>query len=192
MTEREWPADGEKTDSELAVSAAKGNERDFREIMSRYRSRIMSICLRMLKNGTEAQEAAQDTFVKIYFHLRDYDPKKGFSAWAGSIAINECRDRLRKRARYSRTFREITDSDADETGKHSDDEYELKKQVEAVEEAIERLPEKLREVLVLKAYGEYSYEDIAGILKIRIGTVMSRLYRAREKLTELLEKDKLI
>ena len=190
MIERELPTDGGKTDNELAVSAAKGNERDFREIISRYRTKIMAVCLRMLKNRTEAQEAAQDTFVKIYFHLRDYDPERGFSAWAGSIAINECRDRLRKRARYSRTFREINDSDLDDRGHGSEDEYELKRQVETVEAAIEQLPDKLKEVLVLKAYGEYSYEDIARTLNIRTGTVMSRLFRAREKLAEIMDKDK--
>ena len=109
MTGQGTPADKTKTDSELAVSALGGNERDFREIISRFRPRILSICLRMLKNQTEATEAAQDTFVKIYFHLRDYDPEKSFSSWAASIAINECRDRLRKRARFSQTFRELTE-----------------------------------------------------------------------------------
>jgi len=192
MTEQQLPADKGKTDNELAVSALSGNERDFREIISRYRPRILSICLRMLKNSTEATEAAQDTFVKIYFHLRDYDPEKDFSSWAASIAINECRDRLRKRSRFSQTFRELTDRDVDLTQTQADTDYESKRRVQLVEKAIEQLPEKLKEVLVLKAYSEYSYEEIAEILKIKTGTVMSRLFRAREKLTEILEKENLI
>jgi len=192
MTEQQLPADKGKTDNELAVSALSGNERDFREIISRYRPRILSICLRMLKNSTEATEAAQDTFVKIYFHLRDYDPEKDFSSWAASIAINECRDRLRKRSRFSQTFRDLTDRDVDLTQTQADTDYESKRRVQLVEKAIEQLPEKLKEVLVLKAYSEYSYEEIAEILKIKTGTVMSRLFRAREKLTEILEKENLI
>lgn len=192
MTGQELPAGKGKTDNELAVSALNGNERDFREIISRFRPRILSICLRMLKNSTEATEAAQDTFVKIYFHLRDYDPAKSFSSWAASIAINECRDRLRKRARFSQTFRELTERDVDRSQTRADTDYESKRQVELVEKAIEQLPEKLKEVLVLKAYSEYSYEEIAEILKIKTGTVMSRLFRAREKLTEILEKENLI
>jgi RNA polymerase sigma-70 factor (ECF subfamily) len=159
---------------------------------SRFRPRILSICLRMLKNSTEATEAAQDTFVKIYFHLRDYDPEKSFASWAASIAINECRDRLRKRARFSQTFRELTDRDVNRAQTSADTDYESKRQVELVEKAIEQLPDKLKEVLVLKAYSEYSYEEIAEILKIKTGTVMSRLFRAREKLTEILEKENLI
>jgi RNA polymerase sigma-70 factor (ECF subfamily) len=192
MTGQGLPADQGKTDNQLAVSALNGNERDFREIISRFRPRILSICLRMLKNSTEATEAAQDTFVKIYFHLRDYDPEKSFSSWAASIAINECRDRLRKRARFSQTFRELTERDVDRTQTRADTDYESKRQVELVEKAIEQLPEKLKEVLVLKAYSEYSYEEIAEVLKIKTGTVMSRLFRAREKLTEILEKENLI
>ncbi len=186
------PAGSENSDNELAVSASNGNERAFREIISRYKPKILSICLKMLKNSTEATEAAQDTFVKIYFHLRDYDPEKSFSSWAASIAINECRDRLRKRTRYNQTFRELTDRDVDLKQAQADDGYESKKRVELVEKVIEKLPEKLKEVLVLKAYGEYSYEAIAEILKIKTGTVMSRLFRAREKLTEILEKDNLL
>jgi RNA polymerase sigma-70 factor (ECF subfamily) len=192
MTGQGLPADQGKTDNELAVSALNGNERDFREIISRFRPRILSICLRMLKNSTEATEAAQDTFVKIYFHLRDYDPEKSFASWAASIAINECRDRLRKRARFSQTFRELTDRDVNRAQTSADTDYESKRQVELVEKAIEQLPDKLKEVLVLKAYSEYSYEEIAEILKIKTGTVMSRLFRAREKLTEILEKENLI
>ncbi|UCC78401.1 MAG: RNA polymerase sigma factor [Candidatus Zixiibacteriota bacterium] len=189
MTGQELPAAG---DNELAASASKGNERAFREIISRFRPRILSICLKMLKNSTEATEAAQDTFVKIYFHLKDYDPEKSFSSWAASIAMNECRDRLRKRKRYSQTFRELSDIDVDTRQTYADEDYESQKRVKRVEDAIEKLPEKLKEVLVLKAYGDYSYEEIAGILKIKIGTVMSRLFRAREKLTEMLEKENLI
>jgi RNA polymerase sigma factor (sigma-70 family) len=190
MTGQELPAGGERSDSELAVSASRGNERAFREIISRYRPRIFSICLRMLRNKTEAMEAAQDTFVKIYFHLRDYDSERNFASWAASIAVNECRDILRKRTRFSQTFRELTDRDADLRQPNAGENYDLKKRVELVETAIDKLPEKLKEVLVLKAYGEYSYEEIAAILKIKTGTVMSRLFRAREKLTELLNEDK--
>ena len=186
------PPDGGKTDNELAVEASRGSEKAFREILSRNRSKILSICLRMLKNSTEAGEAAQDTFVKIYFHLKDYDPERSFSSWAASIAINECRDRLRKRTRFSQTFREITDFDIDRNQRPADNVYENRSRVEQVEKGIEALPENLKEVLVLKAYSEFSYEEIAEILKIKTGTVMSRLFRAREKLTEILKKDNLI
>ena len=186
------PSDSGKPDNELAVSASQGNEEAFREILNRNRSKILSICLRMLKNSTEAAEAAQDSFVKIYFHLKEFDPERNFSSWAATIAINECRDKLRKRARFNQTFREITEVDIDRNQPSADNVYENKGRVEQVEKAIEQLPGKLKETLVLKAYGEYSYDEIAEILKIKTGTVMSRLFRAREKLTEMLKRDNLI
>ena len=178
----------ERTDGELAVLASEGNEKAFREILERYRQKILAISVRMLKNSTEAEEAAQDSFVKIYIHLKDFDPDREFAPWAAGIAINECRDRLRKRGRFKRRFREITDRDIDRTQVPVDTSYENKKRVESVEYAIEKLPEKLREVLVLRAYADYSYDQIAAALKIRVGTVMSRLHRAREKLTEILNR----
>lgn len=85
-------------------------------------------------------------------------------------------------------FREITDQDVDSRQGDAGDELATKETVRKVEEAIERLPGKLREVLILKAYADYSYEEIARALNIKIGTVMSRLHRSREKLTEILER----
>jgi RNA polymerase sigma-70 factor (ECF subfamily) len=142
----------------------------------------------MLKNRTEAEEAAQDSFVKLYYHLKDFDLSRSFAAWAASIAMNECRDRLRKRARASRAFRDITEADGmcDPANTAEIDEAKIK--LEDVEKALDQLPKKLKEVIVLKAYAEYSYDDIARILKVRIGTVMSRLFRARQKLTEILDR----
>ena len=177
-------------DAKLVAAAAKGNNKAFRELLERYRTKILAICIRMLKNKTEAEEAAQDSFVKIYFHLKDFDMTRNFNVWAASIAVNECRDRLRKRSRYSRIFRDIEEADAASTptmiGADCDEQENLKQ----VEAALEELPEKLKEVIVLKAYSDYSYDEIAAILKIRIGTVMSRLFRARQKLSEILGKVK--
>jgi RNA polymerase sigma-70 factor (ECF subfamily) len=175
-------------DGELVELVKNGDEAAFRVILNRYRERILAICLRMLKNRTEAEEAAQDTFVKIYLHVSDFDPARPFSGWAARIAMNECRDRLRKRSRFKKMFREITDKDTDSRQGTPSDEIAVRETVRNVEKAIEQLPGKLREVLILKAYADYSYEEIAGILNIRIGTVMSRLHRSREKLTEILKR----
>jgi len=173
-------------DAELAGSASKGNERAFRQLLERHRQRILGICWRMLNDRIEAEEAAQDSFVKIYLHLGEYDPGRSFSTWAASIAINECRDRLRRRSRAARRFRELSENDAATGDTAGVAENEVGARLKLVEDAIERLPGKLKEVLVLKAYGDHSYEEMASILKIRIGTVMSRLFRARQKLTEMI------
>lgn len=178
----------DKTDGELVVRAIDGDEKAFREILSRYRQKVLAICLRMLKNRVEAEEAAQDTFVKLYLHLDKYDQQRALMAWIAGIAINECRDRLRSRARFKRRFREIDEDNPEAAGIVEDDTYEKKAVVESVEKAIEELPARLKEIIVLRAYADYSYEEIAATLKVRTGTVMSRLYRAREKLTEIMKR----
>jgi len=177
----------EMPDGLLVDLAIGGDEKAFRELLRRYRERILAISLRMLKNKTEAEEAAQDSFVKIYFHLADFDKTRDFSAWAAGITINECRDRLRKRSRSQKIFREIGESDTDSQQVLPNDEFAIRAKIEAVEIGIEQLPLKLREALVLRAYADYSYEEIAAILTIRIGTVMSRLHRARQRLIEILK-----
>jgi RNA polymerase sigma-70 factor (ECF subfamily) len=177
----------DKTDNELAVLARQGNERAFREILGRYRLKLIGICMRMLRNKTEAEEAAQDSFVKVYTHLSDFDPERNFAAWIAGITINECRDRLRKRSRFKKTFVETSDLINQSAAAPEKIDLESKARLDAVEKAIEKLPEKLKEVLVLKAYGDYSYEEIAESLNIKSGTVMSRLFRAREKLTEIMD-----
>lgn len=181
---------GEMSDGELVARVSEGDDTAFREILRRYREKVLAICLRMLRNRTEAEEAAQDCFVKAYYHLESFDKSRDFSAWLAGIALNECRDRLRQRTRLRKVFREVDDSERHSVHLSGDDDYEQKEKIRAVEEAVEQLPDKLREVLVLRAYADYSYEEIAGILDIEIGTVMSRLHRARAKLTELLKRGK--
>lgn len=183
------PSVSELSDGQLIEQSIDGSERAFREILSRYREKILAICLRMMRNRTEAEEAAQDSFVKIYLNLDRFDQTRDFGAWAAGIALNECRDCLRKRARSKKIFSELGDSDPAGSQAMADDNLERKLKMEAVENAIEKLPDKLREAIILRAYGDYSYEEIAKIMKIRVGTVMSRLYRAREQLTEILKQE---
>lgn len=181
---------GEMSDGELVGRVSGGDETAFREILRRYRERVLAICLRMLRNRIEAEEAAQDSFVKAYYHLGSFDKSRNFSAWIAGIALNECRDRLRQRSRFRRIFREVPDNYVESRLVSHEEDFEIKARIRAVENGIEKLPVKLREVLVLRAYADYSYEEIAGILNIEPGTVMSRLHRSRAKLTEILKRGK--
>ncbi len=173
---------------ELVRLALRGDDKAFEQLLACHRQRIIGICLRMLGDRLEAEEAAQDSFVKIYFHLRDFDQAREFTAWAASIALNECRDRLRRKTRRGRVFRELSEVDAALAPEPMNPNNDCKERLAAVEKAIEMLPSKLKEPLVLKVFGEYGYEEIAKILGIKTGTVMSRLFRARQRLTGLLNR----
>jgi RNA polymerase sigma factor CnrH len=186
------PVDGGRTDGELAGLALRGEDKAFEELLARHRQRILGICLRLLGDKLEAEEAAQESFVKIYFHLRDFDRTRDFAAWAASVSMNECRDRLRRRARHVKVYREISEIDGVQEPEALAEIAECREQLASVEEAIEKLPEKLKEVLVLNAYGNLGYDEIAQTLKIKIGTVMSRLFRARQKLAEIINRGNLV
>jgi len=175
-------------DSELVSLASGGDTRAFETLLERHRGRVLRICLRMLGNRIEAEEAAQDSFVKVYYHLRDYDQSRSFAVWSASIALNECRDKLRKRSRLVRIFRGIEEADRAQAQTETNDTDDSQEKLSAVEKAIAQLPDQLREVITLKAYGEHSYEEIAKILNVRVGTVMSRLFRARQKLTDIMNR----
>jgi RNA polymerase sigma factor (sigma-70 family) len=177
-------------DIEHVKQALAGDDKAFEQLLLCHRQRILAICLRLLGDRIEAEEAAQESLVKIYFHLKDFDQSRDFGAWAASIAMNECRDRLRRRVRHSKVFREVTEFDS--TQESDSGVIESQQQLAKVEKAIETLPSKLKEVLVLKAYGNYGYDEIAQILKVKIGTVMSRLFRARRKLTDIINRGDLI
>ena len=176
----------EKTDSELVTAVLAGHADLFGEILNRYRTKIMSICLKMLHDRLEAEEAAQEAFVKIYQHLEDFDLARSFIAWAGVIAMNECRDRQRRSIRQRRLFTDLEKADFRIENSPQENSLNSAQDLQRVEMAIDKLPPDLKEIIILKAYGEYSYDDIAKMLNVRLGTVMSRLFRAREKLTELL------
>jgi RNA polymerase sigma factor (sigma-70 family) len=182
--------DDRECDIELVRQALQGDDKAFEQLLLRHRQRILGISLRMLGDRLEAEEAAQESFVKIYFHLKDFDQSRDFAAWAASIAMNECRDRLRRRSRRSRLFQEIGESDAAHEPDIGGDNCQ--EQLAVVEKALEKLPSNLKEILVLKAYGNYGYEEIAKILKIKVGTVMSRLFRARRRLADILSKGDLV
>jgi RNA polymerase sigma-70 factor (ECF subfamily) len=175
-------------DATLVGRAVAGAERAFEILLQRHRNGVLRICMRMLGDRILAEEAAQDIFVKIYYHLREFDTHRQFKIWCSAIAINECRDRLRKRQRGLRTFTALTEAEKEQVSESSDDCEAAREKLQRVEMALDELPVKLKEVVVLKAYGEYSYEEIAKILKVRLGTVMSRLFRARQKLAEIIER----
>jgi len=135
----------------------------------------------MLGNEQDARDAAQDTLVKVLRNLHRYDPGRKFSTWAFGIARNTCIDELRRRKRRA----------WDEPGDvvdHRPDALETtsrEQQATQLRAALEQLPPLYREVLVLYHFEHLKYREIADALDIPIGTVMNRIFRARNKLRDL-------
>jgi len=169
----------------------KGEKAAFEELVLKYQDRIYNLCRHMLGNIHDAEDAAQDTFIKAYHNLDNFRHEASFYTWLYRIAVNTCLD-YKKKPFFGSFF---TKTDAGEfidepaSDRPSPERlYESKQIGLALHNSIRKLPTKLRTAIVLKEIEGLSYEEIADILEVSIGTVKSRLSRAREELKTLLKK----
>lgn len=155
----------------------------FNKIVNRYKDRLMNAIVRMLGSREEAEDIVQETFFRVYQHRSSFDFRHCFSTWIYTIALNLARNELRKRKRFK--FFDIFDLQ----GKESEISVEMEMPSnlpKAIESALETLPEKYRLAFVLRDVQELPYEEVAKIMNIPLGTVKSRVNRARAMLREKL------
>jgi RNA polymerase sigma-70 factor (ECF subfamily) len=169
----------------------EGEESAFEELVLKYQDRIYNLCRHMLGNTHEAEDAAQDTFLKAYQKLKDFKPEAALYTWLYRIAVNTCLD-YNKRPFFESLFRKAeSDEFVDEPASDwpsPEKLYESKQIGLALNTSIKKLPIKLRTAIILKEIEGLSYEEIADILEISIGTVKSRISRARDELKKSLQK----
>jgi RNA polymerase sigma-70 factor (ECF subfamily) len=182
----------EKSDQELLALTAAGNQGAFEILVRRYRSSLANFLHRMIPEAEQIEDILQDTFIRVYRHRSHAARIRDFGAWIYSIAANRARDELRRRKRrptteLSETLRSHT-ADRKWGPEQKLRDRELK---DALDQAIAQLNVKYRMVFLLRDVEGMSYEEIARTLGIRVGTVKSRLNRARlslqRELAPLLE-----
>jgi len=168
-----------------------GDQSAFEELVLKYQDRIYNLCRHMLGNTHEAEDAAQDTFLKAYVKLKDFKPEASLYTWLYRIAVNTCLD-YKKRPLWESLLRKAGEDEeyileplADEPSPEK--LYESKQLGLALRKSLGKLSLKLRTVIILKEIEGLSYEEIADILDVSIGTVKSRISRAREELKELMK-----
>ena len=162
----------------------RGDSSAFRDIVLTYQDRIYNLCLYMLHDVGDAQEAAQDAFVKAYRALPGFEPRASLYTWLYSIATRTCLDYRRKTIRT--LAGEPLPEEMPSTDLSPEKRYETREVSEAVQRALQKLPAKLRAVIVLRELEELTYEEIGEVLDVSTGTVKSRISRAREELRKLL------
>jgi len=174
-----------RSDSQLMVDLCDGDEDAFSEIVRRFQSPIYSLLIRMTGNEEDAKELLQLTFFRVYKYRRNYDPEKKFVNWIFTIASNLAKKEWKRKSRWmSVPLEHVHLSSPVSTAPHYDaGRVQLRA---SIEEAIDRLPSHYREPFLLREMEQMSYEDIAEILGVRLGTVKSRINRARAKLREML------
>jgi RNA polymerase sigma-70 factor (ECF subfamily) len=180
-------------DATLVMRIVAGEQQLYGVLVERYEKRLFWSCHRLLADPDEAEDVVQDAFVSAYRHLADYDPARRFYTWLYAIARNRCLNLLRRRKLWGAVRLGVgsageEDPDPeiaapDDTAAHA----ERREIAAALEACLEVLPDDQRECFELRHGEEFSYTEIAAVLKIPMGTVMSRLARAREKMRGCLE-----
>lgn len=192
-------SDKAKYDYELVKRAVDGDQKAFAELMERYRDAIFFMLLKMVNNRDDADDLTIEAFGKAFNRIEQYQPSYAFSTWLFKIASNNCIDFLRKekKKRMVSLDNSISGEDGDEMtfevrDVEPDPEETLMKgqKAEKMREVVDKLKPRYRELVILRYFKEYSYEEIADELDLPLGTVKAQLFRAREFLSQLLKHTK--
>lgn len=179
----------QQNEERLVEDAVRGDARAFEILMETHESRMYAVALRMCQNREDAQDCLQDAMIRIYKALPTFKGESSFSTWAYRITMNTCLDDLRKKKnRAASSLDALLDlgwSPADEENT-PERKYSRMEMSREINRAIQSLPEDMRAAIVLRDIHGFSYEEIASMLSINIGTIKSRISRGREKLREIL------
>jgi RNA polymerase sigma-70 factor, ECF subfamily len=171
------------------ASACSGSDAAFAGVMEAQRGRVYNLCYRLLGEAAEAEDAAQETFLRAYLHRRRYDPARSLTTWLLTIAAHYCIDRLRRRrlVMLSLDDARLAEHPALRAGTPTPEAALLRAEHQgAVEALLRRLAAPDRDVVVMHYWAGFSYAEIARQTSSSVPAVKSRLHRARRRLAELL------
>ena len=180
----------ETNEVQLVERARNGDREAFKELVETYQRKVYGISIGMLKNPDDAMDVTQEVFIKVYRYLDNFNQQSSFYTWIYRITVNKCIDFIRKKKRkrevdYDDALQREGDVEGGEElmpsrlGLNPDRVYARKELRGKMLEALETLSEKHRTILILREVEGLSYEEIAEVLQVSKGTVMSRLYHAR-------------
>lgn len=185
------------SDEELILQVQKGNNVCFDILVDRFKLRLCNYLFRMVQDRDEAEELAQETFVRAYIHADKYKTIAKFSTWLYTIGTNLVRNRIRSKKRAPRFMslwsrgrdsdEETKQLDLEDPGRQPDAESNDRELGEIINDAIGKIPEKYRTSFVLREINQLSYEEIAAATGLKLGTVRSRINRARNYFRKLVE-----
>jgi RNA polymerase sigma-70 factor, ECF subfamily len=182
-------------DSGVVAAFLAGERRAFNELVERYQNRLLNFVYRTTGDRERAEDLVQETFIRVYRHLHRFDQSKKFSTWVYTIASNLAKNELRNRSRNPlvlfQMFRKSDDVDSrplewEDNTYRPDDLYRKRHLKSMVDSAVDQLPEHHRTVFMLREMEGKTYEEIADITGANLGTVKSRLNRARNSFAQLI------
>ena len=181
--------------ADLVGRHLEGDERAFGEIVKRYQVRLLNFIYRMIGDRERAEDLVQEAFIRVYRHLHRFDRTKKFSTWVYTIASNLAKNELRNRSRSPLVFYQSNRSKHEEDARplqfedsrsRPDDMYRNRHLKELVDNTVAQLSAHHRQVFVLRELEGKSYEEIAEVTHCNLGTVKSRLNRARASFAEMI------
>src|SRR5438105_10735757 len=186
----------ESDDSAVVTAFLGGEERAFTELVERYQTRLLNFINRTIGDRERAEDLVQEVFIRVFRHLHRFDQTKKFSTWIYTIASNLAKNELRNRSRNPlalfQTIKKHWEADhrplqVEDATARPDDLYRKRYLKEAVDQCVDQLPTHHRAVFVLRDLEGKSYAEIAEITGCNLGTVKSRLNRARNSFAQLIE-----
>ena len=177
-------------EAEWIRRAREGDQVAFGHLVTAYQTAVYNLAYRMLGDAGEAEDAAQETFLRAYVHLQSYDPRRSFRTWLLSIASHYCIDRLRRRRITWLSLEDEIASPGHLTQPGPDPEAAVirREREEQIQRLLAALSPTDRAAITLRYWYDCSYEEIAEMLSLTVSAVKSRLHRARRALARMLEE----
>jgi RNA polymerase sigma-70 factor (ECF subfamily) len=182
----------EAADADLIAAVLEGSETAFGHLLERYQERVFRLLSRFTRDWAETEDLAQEVFVKVFRKLHTFQQDSAFYTWLYRITVNTATDQMARRKR--RRLHLVEDNTSLDRGEpesgHGGAAQPLMEQEvrEVTRTVLDKLPEKYRRILILREYEDLSYTEMAEVLGCSIGTVESRLFRARKRFKEALER----
>lgn len=171
-------------DYQLMEQIQKGDMVSFNALVNRYKNRLHNVLVRMLDSQETAEDILQETFLRVHQHRNSFDFRFAVSTWIYTIALNLARNELRRRKRVQ--FLDILDY-SNKLKAPEEKVDNSSKFMAVLDKAVAKLPQKYRQAFILRDIDQLSYEEIAQILSVPLGTVKSRVNRARDMLRSMLK-----
>lgn len=171
--------------TEYLSDALRGDPESFSQLVESYKNAVYNLCYRMLGDAYEAEDAAQETFLRAYKSLQRYDKSRSFSTWLLSIAAHHCIDQLRRRRMTMVPLENLPYQELRDPTPNPEDTLSKFEEQQRVQRLLTSLNPTDRAAVVMYYWYDFSYSEIAQSLKISLSAVKSRLHRARKELAKL-------
>ncbi len=166
------------------ILAQKGDPGAFTDLVEEHQIAVYNLCYRMLGDPYEAEDAAQETFLRAYKAMKTYDGERSFSTWILSIAAHYCIDQLRRKRLNVTRFEDKPNLDFPDPGPNPEESLHENEQQRRIRSLLNVLSETDRAAVIMFYWYEFSYEEIASALNLSVSAVKSRMHRARVKLAK--------